>query len=251
MAVLALNSTIDPRQYLAVVERAEELTRLQAQAQRRKSLLIFGPEAVGKTRLLEAFVKTQSLALHVAQVQSPRELMLSLVEELRHLAKPGVVLPANPATLSTGSLKGMVQRALEKYPFLLALDHVAGPSRVVTGLIKSLNYYDRTPVIFVARAPHMEDIGALQPMCAGRTERLELKEFISPIALEFARREADRTGLWASNREQVLHSLVEWSNGNPGSIVHMLKMAHFSRYHAGDQIKVHVLYLDYRMGRRD
>jgi hypothetical protein len=251
MAALALNSAIDPQQYLAVVERTEELARLQAQVQKRKSLLIFGPEAVGKTRLLESFVKTQPLVLHVARSQSPRELMLSLVEELRRLGKPGVILPANPATLGTGSLKGMVQRALEKYPFSLALDHLAGPSRVVTRLIKDLNYYDRTPVIFVARTPHMEDIGALQPMCAGRAERLELKEFMPPIALEFARREASRTGLWASNLDQVLHSLVEWSSGNPGSIVHMLKMAHFPRYYAGDQIKSHVLYLDYRMGRRD
>jgi hypothetical protein len=88
-------------------------------------------------------------------------------------------------------------------------------------------------------------------MCAGKAERLELKEFLPPIALEFARREASRTGLWASNLDHVLHQLVEWSNGNPGSIVHMLKMAHIPRYYAGDQIKVHVLYLDYRMGRRD
>lgn len=193
----------------------------------------------------------EPLALHVAQVQSPRELLLSLVEELRRLAKPGVVLPAHRATLSTGSLKGMVQRALEQYPFLLALDHLAGPSRVMTGLIKDLNYFDRTPVIFVARTPHMEDIGTLQPMCASKSERLELKEFLPPIALEFARREASRTGLWASNLDHVLHQLIEWSNGNPGSIVHMLKMAHFPRYYAGDQIKAHVLYLDYRMGRRD
>ena len=97
----------------------------------------------------------------------------------------------------------------------------------------------------------MEDIGSLQPMCAGKAERLELKEFLPPIALEFAKREANRTGLWASNLDHVLHQLVEWSNGNPGSIVHMLKMAHFQRYYAGDQIKAHVLYLDYRMGRRD
>jgi hypothetical protein len=144
-----------------------------------------------------------------------------------------------------------VQRALDQHPFLLVLDHLAGPSRVVTGLIKDLNYFDRTPVIFVARTPHMEDIGTLQPMCAGKTERLELKEFLPPIALEFAKREASRTGLWASNLDHVLHQLVEWSNGNPGSIVHMLKMAHFPRYYAGDQIKAHVLYLDYRMGRRD
>jgi hypothetical protein len=251
MAGLTVNSTVDPLQYAAVVERTEELARLQAQAQRRKSMLIFGPEAVGKTRLLRNFIQTQPLVLFVAHVQSPREVLLALIEELRRVAKPGVNLPANSTTPSTGSLKGHVQRALDQHPFLLALDHLAGPSRVVTGLIKDLNYFDRTPVIFVARTPHMEDIGNLQPMCAGKSERLELKEFLPPIALEFAKREASRTGVWASNLDHVLHQLVEWSNGNPGSIMCMLKMAHFPRYYAGDQIKAHVLYLDYRMGRRD
>ncbi|MGD0732989.1 MAG: ATP-binding protein [Terracidiphilus sp.] len=251
MAGLAVNSTIDPIQYSAAVERTEELARLQAQAQRRKSMLIFGAEAVGKTRLLRTFVETQPLALFAAQVQSPRELLSALIEELRRVAKPGVSLPANRTSFGTGSLKGILQRALDQHPFLLVLDHLAGPSRVVTGLIKDLNYFDRTPVIFVARTPHMEDIGALQPMCASKSERLELREFAPPIALEFAKREASRTGLWASNLDHVLHQLVDWCNGNPGSIVHMLKMAHFPRYYAGDQIKVHVLYLDYRMGRRD
>jgi len=251
MAVLAVNGTIDPQQYAAIVERTEELARLHAQALRRKSMLIVGPEAVGKTRLLRTFVETQPLALFSAKVQSPRELLLALVDELRRHARSEISLPANCTSMGTGSLKGIVQRALDKHPFLLALDHLAGPSRVVTGLIKDLNYFDRTPVIFVARTPHMEDIGSLQPMCAGKAERLELKEFLPPIALEFAKREANRTGLWASNLDHVLHQLVEWSNGNPGSIVHMLKMAHFQRYYAGDQIKAHVLYLDYRMGRRD
>lgn len=251
MAVLALNGAIDPQQYNAAVERVEELARLQAQAQRRKSMLIFGPEAVGKTRLLRSFVQTQPLALFVAAVQSPREMLLTLVQELQRVVKPGISFPVDWESLSTGSLKGIVQRALEKHPFLLALDHLAGPSRVVTGLIKDLNYFDRTPVILVARSPHMEDIGNLQPMCAGKGERLELKEFLPPVALEFARREGSRTGLSASNLDHVLHQLVEWSNGNPGAIVHMLKMAHFQRYYVGDQIKAHVLYLDYRMGRRD
>jgi len=250
MAGLAANSTIDPLQYAAAVERTEELARLQAQAQRRKSMLIFGPEAIGKTRLLRGFVQTQPLALFVAQVRSPRELLLALIEELRRIAKSAIDLPDNSSTLSTGSLKGLIQRALDQHPFLLALDQLANPSWVVTGLIKDLNYFDRTPVIFVARTPHMEDIGNLQPMCAGKSERLELKEFLPPVALEFARREASRTGLAASNLDQVLQLLVEWVNGNPGGILHMLKMAHCPRYYAGDQIKAHVLYLDYRLGRR-
>jgi len=44
--------------------------------------------------------------------------------------------------------------------------------------------------------------------------------------------------------------LVQWSDGNPGAILQMLKMAHLPQYRAGNQIKAHVLYLDYRMGRR-
>ena len=184
MHASAVNGTVDPQRYLAAVERWEEMDRLKAQVNKRKSLLIFGPEAVGKTRLLESFLKTQPLALHVPQVRSPRVLLLRLLENLRRLQLPELILPANPASLGTASLKGVVQRALDQFPFLLALDHLSAPSRVVTGLIKDLNYYDRTPVVFVARSPHMEDIGALQPMCAGRAERLELKEFAPPVALE-------------------------------------------------------------------
>jgi hypothetical protein len=251
MPVPAAEGPIDAQQYTDVVERIEELARLQAQAQKRKSMLIFGPEAVGKTRLLCSFVQTQPLVLLAARAQSPRALLLTLVEELRRLAKPEIDLPADCKTMSSGSLKGIVQRALDHAPFLLALDHLASPSRAVTALIEDLNYFDRTPVIFVARSHHMEDIGDLRPMCAGKSERLELKEFPPAIALEFARREARRTGLRAANLDQVLRLLVEWSRGNPGDIVHMIKMAHLPRYSLGDQIKAHVLYLDYRMGRRD
>ena len=96
----------------------------------------------------------------------------------------------------------------------------------------------------------MEDIGALRPLCALKSERIEIENWPDRVALEFAVREAERIKLWASNLETILPSLVEWSEGNPGGIVQMLKMAHLPQYRAGDQIKAHVLYLDYRMGRR-
>jgi AAA domain len=140
--------------YLATIERAEEMGRLHDQARRRKSVLIFGPEGVGKTRLLKDFVKTQQLALYVNQTSSPRDLMLALVESLRSADKRELRLPADPKTLSTSSLKGMVQRALDQIPFLLVLDHLAGPSRVLTGMIKEVNYYGRTPVFFGTYTAH-------------------------------------------------------------------------------------------------
>jgi hypothetical protein len=248
MASSALRSS--DAQYLAAVDRTEELARLRAQAEKRKSMLVFGPEGVGKTRLLLAFVQDQPCTLYVPQVRSPRDFMMALIEDLRRLDKRDLCLPANASSLSTSSLKGIVQRALARFPFVLVLDHLAGPSRVVTGIIREFSDYGQRPIFFAARTPHMEDIGNLQPLCADRSERSEIKNFTPAVALEFAKREVERNGLWASNLEPVMHSLVEWSEGNPGSILQMLKMADLPRYRMGDQIKAHVLYLDYRMGRR-
>jgi GTPase SAR1 family protein len=236
-------------EYLNCVEREEELGRLQNQARISKSLLVFGPEGVGKSRLLRAFVEKQTLALYVGQMRSPRDFVLALLQALLSADK-GIKVPGNLSALSTSSLKGITHRALDTHPFLMVLDHLDAPSRVVSGMIKDLHYYGRTPVIFASRSPHMEDIGALRPLCANKSERLELKNLPPQIALEFARREAERIELWASNLEAILPSLVEWSDGNPGAILQMLKMAQLSRYRADDQIKSHILYLDFRMGRR-
>ena len=236
-------------EYLNTVEREEELARLRNQARIRKSLLVHGSEGVGKSRLLQNFVGSQPLAVYIPQMRSPREFAMTLLQAL-HSADGKVKLPGNIAALSTSSLKGIVHRALDTQPFLMVLDHLDAPSRVVTGMIKDLHYYGRTPVIFASRSPHMEDIGALRPLCANKAERLEVKNFPPQVALEFAQREAERTELWASNLETVLSSLVEWSDGNPGAILHLLKMAQLPQYRAGDQIKSHILYVDYRMGRR-
>jgi hypothetical protein len=237
------------REYLSCVEREEELGRLRNQAKIRKPMLVFGPEGVGKSRLLRVFVESQPLALYVAQIRAPRVFLLGLLHAL-HSADPEIGVPGNIGDLTSSSLKGIVHRALDTQPFLMVLDHLDAPSRVVTGMIKDLHYYGRTPVIFASRSPHMEDIGALRPLCANKSERLELKNWPPQIALEFTRREAERIRLSASNLEAILPALVEWSDGNPGAIVQMLKMAHMPQYRAGNQIKAHVLYLDYRMGRR-
>jgi hypothetical protein len=117
-------------------------------------------------------------------------------------------------------------------------------------MIKDLHYYGHTPVIFASRSPHMEDIGALRSLCASKSERLELQNLPPQIALEFAQREADRIELWASDLVSILPSLVEWSDGNPAAILHMLEMAQLPQYRVGDHIKSHILYIDYRMGRR-
>lgn len=249
MTRLGPSKAIAPELYRSTVERVDELARLQAQAKRRKSVLIHGSEGIGKTRLLRQFIGAESLVLYVPGVRSPRDVLLAMAAELRRTGEQ-LIGTTECQRLTTPSLKGIVQKALEHRPYLLAMDHVAGPSRIVCGLIKDLSYFDRTPVILVSRSAHMEDIGTLGPMCAGRSDRIEMKEFPVPIALQFAREQVSSTGLDAANMEDFLAEIGARSSGNPGNIVQMVRMAHLPRYRSGDQIKVHVLYLDFRMGQQ-
>jgi len=235
--------------YRKAVERTAELARLISRAHEGNSLLVFGPEGVGKTRLLQEFARTQPLALYVPQAKSPHDLLLSLVESLRTKLGPRS-LPSHTSTMSTSALKATVDSALNVKPFLLLVDHLQGPSRVAAKTIKDLGYYGRTPIFLAGRSPHMEDIGALQALCYDKKERLELMNWPSEVALEFAHRNAQRVDLWASNLDVALQSIVQLSGGNPGSILGMLHMASRAQYRVDDQIKFHVLYLDYRMGRR-
>jgi hypothetical protein len=235
--------------YVKAVERTAELARVVSRAHERKHLLVFGPEGVGKTRLLQEFARIEPLALYVPQSKSPHDLLLSLVESLR--TKLGVrSLPAHTSIMSTSGLKATVDRALNVKPFLLLVDHLQSPSRVVAKILKDLGYYGRTPIILAARSHHMEDIGALQALCYDKKERLEMMNWPSEVALEFAHRNAERVDLWASNLDAALQSMVQLSGGNPGTILGMLQMANRAQYRVDDQIKFHVLYLDYRMGRR-
>jgi hypothetical protein len=96
-------------------------------------------------------------------------------------------VPANVSSLSTSSLKVIVQRALAELPCMLVFNHLAGPSRVVTGMIRNFTDYGNRPIYLAARTPHMEDVGTLQPLSADRSERLEIRNLAPAVALEFAR----------------------------------------------------------------
>lgn len=228
-----------------LLERSAELSHLHQRIAQGKSLLLFGDQGVGKTRLLQQIAMNNRDVLYVAKGHAPREFLLALIAALERGSSPKAVHSRNH--LGVLSLRGIAQRGLEAGNRIVMVDHVQSPTIALSRLIKELNYYGRTPIIFAARSQHMEDIGSLRSLCSDRSERLELKNWPEPVALEFARLRAIHANLVAANLDATLQQMVEMSHGNPGAIVQMIEMAKQPKYRLGEQIKVHILYLDFRM----
>ncbi len=211
MAVLAINGAIDPRQYGVIVERTDELARLQAQAQRRKSMLVFGPEAVGKTRLLRGFVQAQPLALFAARVPSPRELLLALIEELRReideplfdraragyqdvYQPPGALL-----TIGTGSHMEDTDHGAKQIGGVKVSSHIAALFRMLHQFIdRSLDQAARTFIEPGRTSDNAVESGRNDVLCRDVVDKQQ-----HPASQGFDR--GHRRGELASSRGQLFH----------------------------------------------
>lgn len=213
---------------------------------KRKSMLLFGEAGAGKTRLLRGLLASQPYIAYAKASTSSRELLIGILEAT-HLGSRKLELTARSKGASLTCLKGMVEERLNKQPWIIFLDQVQSPSNVISHLVKELNYYERTPILFAARSEHMEDTGGLRSLCLNRTSRVVLKAWPAPVALEFTQQQAALSGLEAANLDEALKGIAELSHGYPGRILQMLHMARDETYRQANSIKIHVLYVDFSM----
>lgn len=231
----------------SIVERSTEIASLsQGVILNRKSMLLFGQTGAGKTRLLKTLAASNPYIVYTPVSPSARELMVGILSAMR-IDNRKLEIAQRAKGTSLVALRGMVQRRLEEQPWTLFLDQVQSPSNAISHLLKELNYFERTPMLIAARSEHMEDIGGLRSLCLNRTSRVELKPWPIPIALEFARQQAALSHLTADNLDEALKGIAEMSQGYPGRILQMLRMAGEPTYRRGDSVKFHVLYVDYSM----
>lgn len=233
--------------YRQTVMRTAEHARLVENLSARRNTLLFGPTGVGKTHLLRRFVQERSEILFAPKTNTLRDILVVLIAELMRRGD----LRKSDATraLSSRSLKGLLVRQLEKKPYSIVLDSIAGPTTATVAAIKDLYDFGRTPIILAAQSAHGEDIGGLRPLFCQKTEQIEVKNFDRAIALLFAQESAASMQFDSDNFDYTLDYICERSEGNPGAILTMLRMAKGQTYRSGDQIRVHTLYLDFRMGR--
>jgi hypothetical protein len=127
------------------------------------------------------------------------------------------------------------------------LDHLVHPSHSFAAAVREMMGWGSTPVCAVARSSHMEDTGFLQPLYSDRSEKYEMRNFEKPAAEQFARELIARTNLTASNMNEFLDKILQFSEGNPGAIVALVETAKYPKYRSDEHIKISPLYIDFRM----
>lgn len=234
-----------------VFGRQAELAELRQRLSARKSFVLHGPSGSGKTFLLHRVVRNLPEVLYCPQAASPQLVVQSLaygLVELRDRYTKTFLRNAQAVKLkSTISLRGIVLEAVRRGKYFVVLDHLQGPAAALSADTRDMMFYGETPVIAVARSAHMEDLGFLTPMFSLRAERMRLANFGHLEATNFAEEIARRIDLLATNLPEFLGRVVALSQGSPGAILKMLRMAKAPKYRLNGYVKTSPLYIDFRL----
>lgn len=234
-----------------IFDREQEREALGERLRRRRACLIHGPAGVGKSLLIRHLLPKFPAMLYCRDSSTIQAVFRSLGRSLLRANDRRVrrVLANEDAvkTKSAIALKGIIMDALHDGDYCVILDQLHRPSYSFASGIREILGWGSTAVFAVARSSHMEDIGFLQAFYPDRADKYEIRNFDQALAEEFAHEAVRRTGISATNLGEFVAKVPDFSEGNPGAILEMVRMAGQAKYRTAEHIKVAPLYIDFRL----
>jgi hypothetical protein len=236
-----------------IFAREAELEELRRRIRARTSFLIHGDSGVGKTLLLKRVVPEFRRILYCGDSARGETVFRGLANDLLAARDPHLRRACHrlgPQALKQKSilaLRGLVLNSLRAGHYWVVLDHLRRTSASLASDVREMIFWGNTPVVAVARSAHMEDLGFLTTWFALRSDRMHVRAFTPAVAEQFAERIANQLRFWASNRDDVLRQVLQFSGGAPGIIVALLRMALLPKYRTEEYVKLTPLYIDYRL----
>ncbi|HUY13735.1 MAG TPA: ATP-binding protein [Terriglobia bacterium] len=245
--------------------REKEARRLQVAIHARQSLMIAGPEGIGKTALVSKVIAELSPAMrqrciYVSSVKDLHDLLRQLIRSLfeaedaglrRELHAAGVSKPGLDVwfkSLSTSRLRGTLYRTVQGNDYRIFLDHFPPLTRGMARVIKELFWMRATPVYLVPKQPAAIMAGvASHYFYWGERELLNLRPLPAHLAREILEACIQRFGLARLDLEGFREEVLELSRLVPGAIVTMCEMAADPHYQFDSQIKTKLVHIDYLM----
>jgi len=234
-----------------IFAREEEQQGIRQRLSKGRPFLLHGPSGVGKTLLLRNVLTEIPSVLYCGNSATTQTVFRSIARQLLHAGNSRAQKVFHDEksidAKSAVSLKGIVLDALKNGNYTVVLDHIKCPSHSFAAVVREVVGWASTPVSTVAQSSHMEDVGFLQPLYSDRSEKYEIRNFDNSTAEQFALEIIRRTGLEAPNLNDFVGKLLEFSEGNPGTIVSLIQMAKHPKYRLDEHIKITPLYIDFRM----
>lgn len=245
------------------LNRHNELERLASLLRQGKSVLVHGPAGTGKTSLLGALRRqpsAPSLLLGPANLDPApwmRQVLLTLVCErglaslCRRLELEAPVgereARAALARKSGGAARALLFEAFSDAGVAVALDPLGFVSRPLYELLRELGRKTGTPFVFTARSAHMEDIGYVSKFALPQEQRLALGGLPAAEAAHLFESAVAGWPRRPANFEEFRRHVLDYADGNPGTILGLARLARENAYWAGDRLKLHLLTVDFNL----
>jgi hypothetical protein len=237
-----------------------ELSRLVAAVRSRTPLLIYGPPDAGKSFLVQRFLRglsraEQSCCVYLRGFVSVHTLLEGIVSHLfaadSALRRDGLFappeLPQRFRGSTSGKLRVLLRTAARERRLCLFLDDFPPISHFLVRLLKELIWKDESSVNLVARGKARDEIGCAWSIYYAPDYRLEMSPFHDREAKALLDQSVRQFGIASLATPEFRAEVLRRSTGRPGTLVKMCAMAANPRYHFGNQIKLHLLHVDYLM----